>query len=126
MNIYSHPIDEVFESLKTMEFHIKDYHSLEKYEQVGYEHSEETKKAISNSLKGNTNKAGKTGYKLSDEFREKCKVRLTKDNPAKNPKVKEKLRNIALLKPKLKCPHCDSTGDPGNIKRWHFDNCKQK
>ena len=24
----------------------------------------------------------------------------------------------------LKCPHCDKTGDSCNMKRWHFDNCK--
>ena len=22
------------------------------------------------------------------------------------------------------CPHCNKTGDLGNMKRWHFDNCK--
>ena len=23
----------------------------------------------------------------------------------------------------IKCPHCDKTGNPANMKRWHFDNC---
>ncbi len=26
---------------------------------------------------------------------------------------------------KIRCPHCDKEGDASNIKRWHFDNCKQ-
>ena len=24
----------------------------------------------------------------------------------------------------LECPHCDKRGNIGNMKRWHFDNCK--
>lgn len=28
--------------------------------------------------------------------------------------------------PKVTCPHCNKTGDIGNMKRWHFDNCKDK
>ena len=27
---------------------------------------------------------------------------------------------------KIKCPHCSKIGDIGNMKRWHFDKCKQK
>lgn len=23
----------------------------------------------------------------------------------------------------LECPHCGKTGNVGNMKRWHFDNC---
>ena len=26
----------------------------------------------------------------------------------------------------LKCPHCGKSGNVGNMKRWHFDNCKLK
>lgn len=24
------------------------------------------------------------------------------------------------------CPYCNKSGDKSNMKRWHFDNCKQK
>ena len=34
-----------------------------------------------------------------------------------------KQRNPA---PKVKCPHCGLVGDPGNMTRHHFDNCKKK
>lgn len=27
---------------------------------------------------------------------------------------------------KLVCPHCNLIGSMGNMKRWHFDNCKSK
>ena len=26
----------------------------------------------------------------------------------------------------LTCPHCGKTGASGAMKRWHFDNCKEK
>jgi len=29
----------------------------------------------------------------------------------------------ALNKTILECPHCGKTGNVGNMKRWHFDNC---
>jgi len=28
--------------------------------------------------------------------------------------------------PKVTCHHCGKTGGVSNMKRWHFDNCKQK
>ena len=34
-------------------------------------------------------------------------------------------RNTAVInKVTLKCPHCNKSGNMGNMKRWHFDNCK--
>jgi hypothetical protein len=27
---------------------------------------------------------------------------------------------------KYKCQHCDTITIPGNLKRWHNDNCKKK
>ena len=29
-------------------------------------------------------------------------------------------------RPKLTCPHCNLTGGDAQMKRWHFNNCKQK
>jgi hypothetical protein len=31
-----------------------------------------------------------------------------------------------LNKQILECPHCNKTGNLGNMKRWHFDNCGKK
>jgi hypothetical protein len=38
----------------------------------------------------------------------------------------EKMKIKALARPKLICVHCNKTSLPGNAKRWHFDNCKEK
>jgi len=35
-------------------------------------------------------------------------------------KIAEKLKN----QPKIKCPFCGKEGNKGNMRRWHFDNCK--
>ena len=51
---------------------------------------------------------------LSRSLKEAEKVRYRK------PKAK-------ITKPqKVQCPHCKTTGDPRPLKRWHFDNCKNK
>ena len=64
---------------------------------LGKEHTETTKEKISESLRGNKNKIGKTGYKLSDETKKKMsKAKSGKNNPAKLPWVREKLRQAAL------------------------------
>lgn len=34
-------------------------------------------------------------------------------------RIKESINKIE----NLKCPHCGKEGNPGNMKRWHFDNC---
>jgi hypothetical protein len=117
MNIYSPHLDEVFESLKTMNFNISDYHNLPFAGGTvtsGFSQPEDTKKKISNSLKGNTNKTGKTGYKLSQEFKEKCRNRLlTKSNPMSNPESVDKIRQKSFVK--FKCPHCDMQMNKGNL-----------
>jgi hypothetical protein len=35
-------------------------------------------------------------------------------------------RNLGITLPRHNCPHCGKEGDMGNLKRWHFENCKQK
>ena len=39
---------------------------------------------------------------------------------------KEKLRLAANKRSRIQCPHCGTTGDPGPMTRWHFENCKHK
>jgi len=34
--------------------------------------------------------------------------------------------NKGIKMPTITCPHCKKVGDKGNMKRWHFDNCKYK
>ena len=64
---------------------------------LGKTHTNKTKNQISNSLKGNSNKLGKIGYKLSEETKKKMSAARTGDqNPAKRKDVREKLRLAAL------------------------------
>lgn len=55
------------------------------------QHTEKTKVEISEALMGNTNKLGKTGYTLSDEFKENCRERMTGEN---NVAKREDVRQI--------------------------------
>ena len=72
---------------------------------LGLKHSDETKLKMSNAHKGNKSRLGQI---RSEAEREKVSIAL-----------KGKLQSI------LTCPHCQKTG--GNaMKRWHFDNCKEK
>ena len=64
---------------------------------LGKTHTTKSKKQISNKLKGNSNKLGKTGYTLSEETKKKMSAARTGDqNPAKRKDVREKLRLAAL------------------------------
>jgi hypothetical protein len=40
--------------------------------------------------------------------------------------ISAKMSASAKNKPKIQCPHCSLIGTTGNMKRWHFDNCKEK
>lgn len=67
-------------------------------------HSEETKRKISESQKG------ELGYwygKRQSEESNKKRSKSLKGKPRKN----------------VTCPHCNKTGAISNMKRWHFDNC---
>lgn len=39
---------------------------------------------------------------------------------------KERMRQQALARPIVKCPHCSKDGPHGIMQRWHFDKCKLK
>jgi hypothetical protein len=72
---------------------------------LGLKHSDETKLKMSHAHKGNKSRLGQV---RSETEREKVSIAM-----------KGKLQSI------LTCPHCQKTG--GNaMKRWHFDNCKEK
>jgi group I intron endonuclease len=49
-------------------------------------------------------------------------------NSAKRPEVRKKIsENLkGKQKQKIKCTHCGKTGQPSNMYRWHFNNCKYK
>lgn len=39
-------------------------------------------------------------------------------------KIKRAQAKARARIPDLVCPHCDTSGRPFNIKRWHFENCR--
>jgi len=64
---------------------------------LGKAFTKEQRQKISNSLKGNSNRLGKTGHKLTIETRKKMsKAKSGDQNPAKRKDVREKLRLAAL------------------------------
>ena len=80
----------------------------------GWNHTDETKELLREKSLGNTN--GRiSGYKLSDEFKEKQRQRKLKDNPMNNPEYVEKIRKHALNK--KPCPHCGQKMNAGNLSR---------
>jgi hypothetical protein len=89
--------------------------------------SEETKRKISESLKGR--KPNYLGCKHTEEQRKKIS---DSKKGEKHPlfgkqhkeETKQKMREAALNIPKLMCPYCNKVGSPHNMIRWHFNNCK--
>lgn len=117
--------------LKIMEpFFIREYNSLkEGYNlteggegSIGFSPSEETRFKMSISRKGKT--SHRKGKKLSREVCDKMSeshigIKLSTDH--KN--------NIALgvkNQKRVFCPHCNTFGAIGNMKRYYFDFCKNR
>ena len=69
-----------------------------------------------------------TGQKRSEETRQKMrkpkseahKLSLQKPRGPRGPVVA-----LRVSKKKVICPHCNKEGGEGNMKRYHFHNCKQ-
>lgn len=89
---------------------------------TGFRHSEESKLKMS---------ASTSKQIISDETKLKLSSLFTGEN---NPmfglkhseETKNKMSESRKNKPKIECPHCKKIGDPSNMKRWHFENCKAK
>ena len=90
---------------------------------------EETKEKI-RQFQLSLNKKGKPGRVQSEEIKEKIRKTLTgRKRPLevieklKKPKGK---RSIKITHRIVKCPNCSKEGGVNLMKRWHFDNCKNK
>lgn len=46
----------------------------------------------------------------------------------KSPKHRQAISvaKMNVKNPRVGCPHCLVVGDGGNMRRWHFENCKKK
>jgi hypothetical protein len=95
----------------------------------GFKHSEESKQKIQTALKGKAKteehkkqmSKSKLGHKRSQESINK-QIEKRKGIPLSE-EVKQKMRKP---KSKLTCPHCQQVGGSSQMKRWHFENCKNK
>ncbi len=72
------------------------------------------RKKISQKLKGRTITWG-------DKISKACRGREPWNKGKENPHAKTKHMNHDVT-----CPYCNKTGGLGGMKRWHFDNCKNK
>jgi hypothetical protein len=63
------------------------------------------------------------GHKRTEESKKLISVALK--NQWDNPELREKRRSSMLGKRALvECPHCKLIGGGGNMRRYHFKNCK--
>lgn len=94
--------------------------------------SEDQKRKISNSLRGKTRspeaiektKLKHMGTKRSQESRQR--MSKAQQGSSRSDEAKKNMSLGALSRPKVSCPHCSKFGDVSMMKRWHFDNCREK
>lgn len=96
---------------------------------TGMKRSDETKRRISEALKGNTlseeHKARISStmkIKLTPEW--KAKMAVGRKGVPKSEEHKELVRKANKAFSTI-CPHCNKSGGHGMF-RWHFDNCRMK
>jgi hypothetical protein len=85
--------------------------------QKGRKHSKETKTKISNSH---------IGKMLSDEHKKSISDTLLGVKHPEYRNVRKSERQKGKPQYIIQCPHCHKEGGNKNMKRWHFNNCKNK
>lgn len=98
---------------------IRNHHLGKSSGMLGKTHSEETRKTLSQKLRGRV---------LSEEH--KAALRKPRKNTEKMKGHKKSPETLAKIKgipkPKVECPHCKQLVPIHLRNRWHFDNCKVK
>lgn len=84
-------------------------HLKELYKDGNKQHSEFMKQWHKENVHWNTGNNGELNPNYGNHMSEESKQQLKK--------------SLAKIE-KLECPHCGNLSNPGNAKRWHFDNCK--
>ena len=102
---------------------------------LGKSHSEETKRKYSKS------RSGELHWNYDGSFSDETRKRQSESAKKRIEDSKEKQRlvemsrdyhknndvwNKGIKEKTVKCPHCDKVGGNAIMKRWHFDNCKNK
>lgn len=92
--------------------------------------SDETRQKMSENRLGKTASAEtkakmsatRKGVKKSEEHVRK--VADANRGQTRSDETKRKLSEAHKNRPPITCPHCNKSGGPGAMKRWHFDKCK--
>lgn len=79
---------------------------------MGHEVSDQTKQKL---------RIANIGNKLSFETRQK----MSKSHKGMKHSEEAK-QKMCKTKAHIQCPHCNKNGGEPQMKRWHFDNCKER
>ena len=97
---------------------------------VPFIHTEDTRKRISNSLKGHVQSA-ETKKKRADKHRGRKNTPETISKMSKSAsqrvyseEARKSFSNAAKNRKKVVCPQCGKRGDISAMKRHHFSNCR--
>lgn len=93
----------------------------------GKKHSEETKKKLSEYTKNQVfpPRTEEWNNKIRESLTGKRFTKERCENISKSKKGKPSPIKGMVLETII-CPHCKKQGSIPNMKRWHFDNCKEK
>lgn len=102
------------------------------WDRSGVTHSDNTKALMSQRA------LGRVSPRRGTTHSEKTKLRMSQNhadftgsnNGMFGKNHSDESRQLMSLRQKnrerISCPHCNKTADVANMKRWHFDNCKEK
>lgn len=97
---------------------------------IGIKRSEESKEKIRLSKLGKKNPMyGKSTSELQKNKLRDYNKNIRDYNVTDDTKLKMSIsasKRKMLNEKIITCPHCEKSGVPRNMKRWHFDNCKHK
>lgn len=132
-------IKEHFDDPLCLNGHYQDVDAgdIRHFRRAGIKHTDETREAIGNAFRGrplseeHRSKIGNSQIGLvrgqhSDETKDKISKAtkgLKRSNQTRRKMVESWKERVVS---KITCPHCGKVCDPGNAKRYHFDNCKGK
>jgi len=87
---------------------------------LGRRHSDETKQKMA------AIRIGKTIGPLTTDHKQKISNKLRGRIQTEEEKQARRLANLGKVQERIICLHCRKDGGIGNMKRYHFDNCKEK
>lgn len=86
--------------------------------------SEEWRNKLSEAGSGKNN--SRYGVEVSEETRKKISDKIRGRKQTDEEKEKRRLANLGLKREKKLCPHCNKLVAVNGYERWHGDNCKSK